>query len=166
MTSFEPSVAALALALRASGLKLVTAESCTGGMIAAACTAVAGSSQWFERGFVTYSNAAKTDSLGVDAGLIDAQSAVSEAVARAMVEGALARSLADLAVAVTGIAGPGGGSNDKPVGTVWLATARRDGGTRAELLRLNGDRSAIREQTVVRALQALLARVLPGERGA
>ncbi len=166
MTSFEPSVAALALALRASGLQLVTAESCTGGLIAAACTAVAGSSEWFERGFVTYSNAAKSDSLGVDAGLIDAQGAVSEAVARAMAEGALARSLADLAVAVTGIAGPGGGSIDKPVGTVWLATARRYGSTRAELLRLSGDRSAIREQTVVRALQALLARALHGERGA
>jgi nicotinamide-nucleotide amidase len=162
MTSFEPPVAALAQALRASGLKLVTAESCTGGMIAAACTATAGSSEWFERGFVTYSNAAKRDSLGVDAALIAAQGAVSEAVSRAMAEGALAHSEADIAVAVTGIAGPGGGSVDKPIGTVWLATARRGGSTRAELLQLGGDRSAIREQTVLRALQALLARTPHG----
>ncbi len=156
MTSFEQPVAALAQTLRASGLKLVTAESCTGGMIAAACTALAGSSDWFERGFVTYSNAAKSDSIGVDAALIEAHGAVSEAVARAMAEGALMHSMADIAVAVTGIAGPGGGTVDKPVGTVWLATARRDGSTRADLLQLSGDRTAIREQTVLRALHALL----------
>ncbi len=166
MTSFEPPVAALAQALRASGLKLVTTESCTGGLIAAACTALAGSSEWFERGFVTYSNAAKRDSLGVDAALIAAHGAVSEAVARAMAEGALAHSEADLAVAVTGIAGPGGGSLDKPVGTVWLAIAQRGGSTQVELLRLSGDRSAIREQTVLRALQALLARALSASHGA
>ena len=163
MTSFEQPVAALARALRASRLKLVTAESCTGGLIAAACTALAGSSEWFERGFVTYSNAAKSDSLGVDAALIAAQGAVSEAVACAMAEGALGHSNADLAVAVTGIAGPGGGSVDKPVGTVWLATARRGAIARAELLQLGGDRAAIREQTVLHALRELLARV---ERGA
>ena len=106
---------------------MATAESCTGGLIAAACTAVAGSSDWFERGFVTYSNEAKTELLGVDAALIAAHGAVSEPVARAMAEGALARSPRRLAVAVTGIAGPGGAVPGKPVGTVWLAWRRRGG---------------------------------------
>jgi nicotinamide-nucleotide amidase len=142
----------------------VTAESCTGGLIAAACTAVAGSSDWFERGFVTYSNDAKAESLSVDARLIAAHGAVSEAVARAMAEGALARSRAQLAVAVTGIAGPTGGSKAKPVGTVWLALAGAgegagaSAGTQAELLQLSGDRAAIREQTVQRALERLIER--------
>ena len=158
MTRFEPAVLALAQALRERGLKLVTAESCTGGLIAAACTAVAGSSDWFERGFVTYSNEAKTESLGVDAALIAAHGAVSEAVARAMAEGALAHSRAAVAVAVTGIAGPGGATPGKPVGTVWLAVARREGSVQAELLQLGGDRSAVREQTVEHALQRLIAR--------
>ncbi|MES3013423.1 MAG: CinA family protein [Pseudomonadota bacterium] len=158
MIQFEPLVLALAQALRERGLKLVTAESCTGGLIAAACTAVAGSSDWFERGFVTYSNEAKTESLGVDARLIATHGAVSEEVALAMAEGALAHSKAQRAVAVTGIAGPGGGSKAKPVGTVWLAIARAGEGTRAELLQLTGDRAAIREQTVQRALQWLIER--------
>ena len=157
---FEPLVLVLAQALRARGLKLATAESCTGGLIAAACTAVAGSSEWFERGFVTYSNEAKTGSLGVDAQLIAAHGAVSREVALAMADGALAQanSRAQVAVAVTGIAGPGGGSSDKPVGTVWLATAREGELTLAELLQLHGDRTAIREQTVHRALQRLIER--------
>jgi nicotinamide-nucleotide amidase len=99
---------------------LATAESCTGGMIAAACTDLAGSSQWFERGFVTYSNEAKTELLGVPAGLIATHGAVSESVARAMALGAVAHSRAQVAVAVTGIAGPTGGTADKPVGTVWF----------------------------------------------
>jgi nicotinamide-nucleotide amidase len=158
VTLFEPLVLSLAQALRERGLKLATAESCTGGLIAAACTAVAGSSDWFERGFVTYSNDAKTESIGVDAALIAAHGAVSEAVACAMAEGALAHSRAHLAVAVTGIAGPGGGSKAKPVGTVWLATARAGEGARAELLQLGGDRGAIRAQTVQRALQRLIER--------
>ena len=156
MAQFEPSVLALAQTLRGRGLKLATAESCTGGLIAAACTAVAGSSDWFERGFVTYSNEAKTESLGVDARLIAAHGAVSEEVARAMAEGALVHSRAQLAVAVTGIAGPGGGSKAKPVGTVWLAVARAGEGAQAELLQLGGDRTAIREQTTQRALQRLI----------
>ena len=118
MTRFGPLVLALAQALREGGLRLATAESCTGGLIAAACTAVAGSSDWFERGFVTYSNAAKTEAIGVDAALIAAHGAVSEEVALAMARGALAHSQADLAVAVTGIAGPGGATPGKPVGTV------------------------------------------------
>ena len=117
LTVFEPAVRSLGDALRARGTMLATAESCTGGLIAAACTAVAGSSDWFERGFVTYSNAAKTELLGVDAALIQAHGAVSAEVACAMAEGALAHSKAGLAVAVTGIAGPGGAVPGKPVGT-------------------------------------------------
>ena len=153
--SFEPTVLLLADALRRKRWQLVAAESCTGGLVAAACTALAGSSDWFERGFVTYSNEAKTEMLGVHAALIAAQGAVSEAVARAMVQGALQRSSATLAVAVTGIAGPGGAVPGKPVGTVWLAwgTALQ---VHAELLQLGGDRDAVRGATVSAALQRLL----------
>ena len=150
-----PDVAALGDALRARGWMLATAESCTGGLIAAACTAVAGSSDWFERGVVSYSNAAKTELLGVPAALIEAHGAVSAEVACAMAEGALSRSRAQLAVAVTGIAGPGGATPGKPVGTVWLAFARRGAPAQAELLRLDGDRAAVREQTVRHALARL-----------
>jgi len=121
--------AALLDICRASRLRITTAESCTGGLIAALLTEVAGSSDVFERGFVTYSNAAKIELLGVPSKLIDTHGAVSEPVARAMAEGALAHSAADLAIAVTGVAGPGGGSADKPVGLVHLATARRAGPT-------------------------------------
>jgi nicotinamide-nucleotide amidase len=160
--AFEPAVLALAQTLRDHGLKLTTAESCTGGLIAAACTAVAGSSDWFERGFVTYSNDAKAELLGVDVAMIRAHGAVSAEIAQAMAEGALARSPADLAAAVTGIAGPGGAAPGKPVGTVWLAVARRGEATSTELLRLSGDRAAIREQTVQHALQRLIARSVPG----
>ena len=148
--------APLADALRARGWRLATAESCTGGLIAAACTALAGSSDWFERGFVTYSNAAKTEQLGVEALLIARHGAVSEPVVRAMAEGALMRSAADLVVAVTGIAGPGGGTADKPVGLVWLAVAQRGAATRAERLQLAGDRAVVREQTVAAALARAL----------
>ena len=155
-------VPALADALRSAGLKIATAESCTGGLIAAACTTIAGSSDWFERGFVTYSNEAKTEMLGVAPELIAAHGAVSEPVARAMAEGAVARSRAQLAVAVTGVAGPGGGSPSKPVGTVWLAWARAGQPTRTELLKLAGDRRAIREQSVQHALQRVLHAVCAG----
>ena len=137
-------VAQVAAGLIARGLRLATAESCTGGGIAAACTDLAGSSDWFDRGFVSYSNASKSEMLGVPAALIDAHGAVSEAVALAMAQGALAHSAADVAVAVTGIAGPGGATPGKPVGTVWLALARR--GTpaaQAWRLQLDGDRAAI-----------------------
>ena len=158
---FEPAVRALAEALRARGWKIATAESCTGGLIAAACTAVAGSSDWFERGFVTYSNEAKAELLGVPAALIATFGAVSAEVAGAMAEGALAHSHAQLAVAVTGIAGPGGGSATKPVGTVWVALAQAGGAASAELLRLAGDRATVREQTVRDALARLLARARP-----
>jgi nicotinamide-nucleotide amidase len=160
LSSVEAEVLALAAALRRRHWHLASAESCTGGLIAAACTAVAGSSDWFERGFVTYSNAAKSDMLGVDPALIAAHGAVSEPVARAMAEGAVQRAGVDLGVAVTGIAGPGGATPGKPVGTVWLALARRDASTgvqlRAELLQLQGDRAAVREQAVRRALRRLL----------
>ena len=131
--------------------KLATAESCTGGMIAAACTDLAGSSAWFDRGFVTYSNAAKTDMLGVDATLIAQHGAVSEAVARAMAQGALAHSCAQVALAVTGVAGPSGGSADKPVGTVWFAWATPVG-ISSEVQHFPGDRAAVRAATVRHAL--------------
>lgn len=160
-SSVDALVAALADALRARGWRLAAAESCTGGMIAAACTSIAGSSDWFDRGFVTYSNAAKVEMLGVAAASIERHGAVSAEVAAAMAEGALARSQAQLAVAVTGIAGPGGAVPGKPVGTVWLALARRGEAARAERLQLAGDRAAVREQTVSHALARLLAWATP-----
>lgn len=135
--------------------QLATAESCTGGLIAAACTDLAGSSDWFERGFVTYSNAAKTELLGVAPQLIEQHGAVSEAVVRAMAAGALARSQAQVAVAVTGIAGPGGGSAAKPVGTVWLGWATPAGIT-SEVQHFGGDRAAVRTATVHHALTRLV----------
>lgn len=148
----------LAQALLRRGWRLATAESCTGGLIAAACTALAGSSRWFERGFVTYSNEAKVALLGVDAALIDAHGAVSEPVACAMAEGALQRAGAagaDLAVAVTGIAGPDGAVPGKPVGTVWIGLARAGQPPRACRLQLDGDRAAVRQATVRQALALL-----------
>lgn len=154
--SVEPLVRALADALRARGWRLASAESCTGGLIAAACTTVAGSSDWFERGFVTYSNEAKSALLRVDPALIRSEGAVSEAVARAMAAGVLARAPVELAVAVTGIAGPGGAVPGKPVGTVWLAWGRA-GALSSELLQLRGDRDAVRSATVRTALERLLA---------
>lgn len=150
---------ALAARLKPGGLRLATAESCTGGLIAAACTSLAGSSAWFERGFVTYSNEAKADSLGVDAALIAAHGAVSEAVALAMAAGALAHARADWAVAVTGVAGPGGGSVNKPVGTVWLAWAGPQGLVQAERRLFPGDREAVRLATVGAAFDGLLSRI-------
>lgn len=155
-----PTVEALASALRRRGWRIATAESCTGGLVAAACTAIAGSSDWFDRGWVSYSNRAKTELLGVDPALIEAHGAVSEPVACAMALGALARAPVDLTVAVTGIAGPGGATPGKPVGTVWLAVARRDeagaAAPRTRRLHLPGDRSAVRAQTLQAALQLLL----------
>ena len=130
---------------------LVTAESCTGGLIAATCTDLAGSSIWFERGFVTYSNAAKTELLGVDTALIDSHGAVSEAVARAMAAGALTRAHAQVAVAVTGIAGPSGGSPAKPLGTVWFGFAL-PGQLHAEVMHFGGDRAQVRAAAVQHAV--------------
>jgi len=156
---------ALGEALRARGQRLACAESCTGGLIAALCTSVAGSSDWFDRGFVTYSNAAKTDMLGVPAALIEAHGAVSQEVALAMALGALAHSQAQLALAVTGIAGPGGAVPGKPVGTVWLAwawvnaagsaPAQAPPQAQAQCLHLLGDRTAVRSATVAQALKRL-----------
>lgn len=137
------------------GLQLATAESCTGGLIAATCTALAGSSQWFERGFVTYSNEAKTESLGVDAALIAAHGAVSEPVARAMAFGAVRHSGAQVGVAVTGIAGPTGGSAAKPVGTVWFGFMVQ-GQLSSETRCFGGDRAAVRAATVRHALRRLV----------
>ena len=148
----------LAALLRARGARVSTAESCTGGLIAAACTSLAGSSDWFERGFVTYSNEAKIEMLGVPAALISAHGAVSAPVAAAMAEGALSCSRAAFAVSVTGIAGPGGGSAAKPVGTVWIGVAARDEKAAATLLQASGDRAAIRAASVARALELLIAR--------
>jgi nicotinamide-nucleotide amidase len=148
--------AALGGALESRGLKVATAESCTGGLIAGAITDVAGSSAWFERGFVTYSNEAKIDLLGVRAETLAAHGAVSEETACEMAAGALGRSRADLAVAVTGIAGPSGGTPQKPVGLVWLAWSRRGGTVTGAAHHFSGDRAAVREATVVAALQGLL----------
>lgn len=147
-------VANLAYILQKNGWLMATAESCTGGMIAAACTDLAGSSNWFERGFVTYSNEAKTELLGVDAALIGRHGAVSEEVARAMVQGAIAHSPAQAAVAVTGVAGPAGGSAAKPVGTVWFGWAT-PAGIVSEMQRFDGDRAEVRQATVRHALQRL-----------
>lgn len=153
--SMHQPASALLDALRARGIMLVTAESCTGGLIAAALTEIAGSSDVVDRGFVTYSNAAKTEMLGVPAELIASHGAVSEPVARAMAEGALQRSNAAIAISVTGVAGPGGGSADKPVGTVWLGCARRGGEMVTERQVFPGDRAAIRAATVLRAFELL-----------
>ena len=148
----------LASALQSRRWMMATAESCTGGMIAARCTDLSGSSNWFERGFVTYSNAAKTELLGVPATLIALHGAVSEAVAQAMAQGAVQRSPVQASVAVTGIAGPNGGSADKPVGTVWLAWSV-DGSLSSERVVFAGDRAHVREATVQYALQGLLSRL-------
>ncbi len=141
--------------LEAAGLSMATAESCTGGGIAQAITAIAGSSAWFDRGFVTYSNAAKIEMLQVPSRLIDHHGAVSEAVVKAMTAGALAMSSADWVVAVSGIAGPGGGSIEKPVGTVWLAWQQRGCDAIAECVVFEGDRQSVRDQTVMLALDVL-----------
>jgi len=150
-----PLCGRLAQALLARGWMLATAESCTGGMIAAACTELSGSSNWFERGFVTYSNAAKQELLGVDPALVAQHGAVSEVVVRAMAFGAVRHSQAQVGVAVTGIAGPTGGSPQKPVGTVWFGF-QVDGRLTSEMRRFDGDRAAVREATVVHALERLL----------
>ena len=160
LQAFEPQVLALADTLRRRGWRIAAAESCTGGLIAAACTQVAGSSDWFERGFVTYSNAAKGELLGVDPALIEAQGAVSEAVAQAMVQGALRRAPVQLAVAVTGIVGPSGAVPGKPVGTVWLAWGTV-AGVQTELLQLDGDRDAVRGASVHAALRRLTEAARP-----
>lgn len=154
-SALEALAAATGDLLRGNGQRLATAESCTGGWAAMCLTAIAGSSDWFERGFVTYSNAAKTELLGVDAALLTEHGAVSAAVARAMVTGALAHAHAQVAVAVTGVAGPTGGTPDKPVGLVWFGYALPDQ-VLTEKMNFAGDRAAVRAATVQHALRRLL----------
>jgi nicotinamide-nucleotide amidase len=144
--------------LSSRGERLTLAESCTGGWVAACVTAIAGSSAWFDRGFVTYSNAAKMEMLGVAAATLEAHGAVSEATALAMASGALAHSAANWAVAISGVAGPDGGSKEKPVGTVCFAWVSGDGGGETDTQHFAGDRRAVRAAAVAHALLGLLAR--------
>ena len=148
----------LSAKLLQSGLRLATAESCTGGWIAKCCTDRAGSSAWFERGFVTYSNEAKHELLGVDAQVLEFAGAVSEAVAMQMASGAVNHSNADLSLAVTGIAGPDGGTDDKPVGTVWFGWSV-DGSVTTECKLFPGSRDDVRRQTVAHAVSELIGRL-------
>jgi nicotinamide-nucleotide amidase len=145
-------------------LKLATAESCTGGWIAQAITSIAGCSQWFDRGFVCYSNQAKQDMLGVNRDILQNHGAVSEACARALAEGALQHSVANLSVATTGIAGPGGSSADKPVGTVWFAWAQQNGATHTICHHFTGTRDEVRYASVYYALENLLEILLAREK--
>lgn len=157
-TEFKNLVTDLALELCGKGWMMAAAESCTGGWIAKCCTDLAGSSAWFERGFVTYSNAAKEELLGVDAGVLETPGAVSREVALQMAQGARSRAGVNIAVAVTGIAGPDGGTTEKPLGTVWFGWSM-EGGNDAELKQFCGDRDAVRRQTVAYALQGLIERL-------
>ena len=154
-TDIQQRVQQLSERLLEKRQSVCTAESCTGGLIAKSFTDLAGSSDWFDRGFVTYSNAAKSEMLGVPASVIEDYGAVSEPVAAAMASGALRHSDADYAIAVTGVAGPGGGSAEKPVGTVWIAVAS-ERQQRACLYRFDGDRAAVREATLQQALADLM----------
>lgn len=142
-----------------AGLVVAVAESCTGGGVAEAITAISGSSEWFDRGFVTYSNEAKQDLLGVSPGTLRKYGAVSEEVVREMAAGALSASRAMVTAAVTGIAGPGGGSKEKPVGTVWFAWASDDGMMHTERHRFRGGRQAVRRASVAVALQGLVDQI-------
>ena len=143
-------------ALKSHGLMLATAESCTGGGVAQAITDLAGSSAWFERGFITYSNLAKQQMLGVSEAALIQHGAVSEAVVREMVAGALANSAAQVALAVSGIAGPDGGTPDKQVGTVWFAWGLKHGAAHAQRHQINGNRAEVRAQSVHIALQGVI----------
>lgn len=166
--SDDAELGALAVAvgkvLQASGWSLVAAESCTGGWVAKLITDVSGSSGWFDRGFVTYSNAAKQAMLGVQAGTLGAHGAVSEETVREMAAGAIEHSGADISVAISGIAGPGGGSEEKPVGLVWLAWARRGGAVDAERALFPGSRDEVRRQAAKRALEGILERAQSADR--
>ena len=151
-------------ALKDRGLMLAAAESCTGGWIAEAVTMVPGSSEWFERGFVTYTNIAKREMLGVGETTLERKGAVSEEVVREMVSGALARSHAQVAVAVSGVAGPSGGTPEKPVGMVCIAWGVKDGAPRAETRQFPGDREAVRRQSVEHALKGVLSLLRSGDK--
>jgi nicotinamide-nucleotide amidase len=144
--------------LKTKGLVLATAESCTGGWVAQAVTSVSGSSEWFDRGFVTYSNEAKREMLGVRGETLERHGAVSEETAREMAAGALDASRAHLAVAITGVAGPSGGTPQKPVGMVCFAWAQRDGAVESATRHFDGDREAVRRQSVMFGLQGVLDR--------
>ncbi len=157
--SFTSLAERLRDALLACGWQLATAESCTGGWLAKVITDLAGSSQWFERGWVTYSNVAKQQQLGVDEATLQAYGAVSAATVKAMASGALGRSQAQLTVAISGIAGPGGGTAEKPVGTVWLGYAGKDRAPEAEHCLFAGERDAVRAQAVEAALRGLCERL-------
>jgi len=164
--SIAQLVVAVADTLMQHGWMLSTAESCTGGLIAGHCTDLAGSSQWFERGFVSYSNEAKHDMLGVDSAILTEHGAVSEPTAQAMALGALRHSRAQVSIAVTGVAGPTGGSKDKPVGTVWFAwgvpsdtgptLGAETAWVKTERMQFTGDRAAVRQATIAHALKTLL----------
>jgi nicotinamide-nucleotide amidase len=160
MTPLNPELEVLAKKvghdLKGRALMLATAESCTGGWVAQLVTSVDGSSAWFERGFVTYSNAAKRELLGVSTTVLSRYGAVSEQTVRAMAEGALKASHADVTLAITGIAGPGGGTSEKPVGTVWVAWAGKKRKTVMEKYLFSGDRNGVREQAVAGALTGLV----------
>ena len=160
MSQYDPLIdsaaARLGRVLEHLGCRVTTAESCTGGGIAEAITRVAGSSAWFETGFVTYANRSKQRWLGVDAEVLEANGAVSEPVVQGMATGALAAAEAHFAVAVSGIAGPDGGSVDKPVGTVWFGWALADGRVLTERKRFHGGRREVRAQTVLHALERLV----------
>jgi len=149
-------VLAAAGKLKNSGLKLTAAESCTGGGLCYWLTSVPGSSDWFDRGFITYSNEAKIELLGVNTNTIDNNGAVSEETAREMVTGALRNSHANIAVSITGIAGPDGGTKDKPVGTVWIAWGKRDAKINAEMNVFPGDRQNVRLCSIAKALEKVL----------
>jgi nicotinamide-nucleotide amidase len=162
---FDPDILALAEAVlaacRARNWRLATAESCTGGLVAAALTAIAGSSDVVERSFVTYSNEAKMELLGVSADTIAAHGAVSAQTAAAMARGTIARAPVDLALSVIGVAGPGGGTPQKPVGLVYLGVARKDGGARVERQVFPGDRAAVRQAALLLALEMLADEARP-----
>jgi len=157
--SLTAKIETLAGQLKVMGMRVTAVESCTGGGIAQALTAIAGSSEWFECGFVTYSSASKRSMLGVQLATLDEQGAVSEAVVAEMAAGALARSEAKLAVAVSGVAGPGGGSEDKPVGTVWLAWELEGQSASSRCFHFQGDREAVRYQAIEAAIDGLLSQL-------
>lgn len=154
--SLEQLVKELADILIEQDKMLVTAESCTGGWVAKCCTDLPGSSTWFDRGFVTYSNEAKQEQLGVEHATLEKNGAVSLPVVEEMAFGALKHSAADISVAITGIAGPGGGSEHKPVGTVWIGWGLKDGGVHSICFQFEGDREAVRRQAVFEALRGII----------
>jgi nicotinamide-nucleotide amidase len=157
MSDLDRLAAAVGAKLKAKSCVLVTAESCTGGWVAQALTAIAGSSDWFERGFVTYSNDAKHELLGVRQETLKQHGAVSEETAREMAEGALRNGRGTLALSITGVAGPTGGTAAKPVGTVCFGWARKDGATVTATRRFSGDRESVRRQSVIHALERVLS---------